>query len=599
MRVIQLLLPLLRLYPWAIPVLITLGCLASLSEGLGISLFMPLLQHLGSNPTAPMVAGSGLVQWLNYLFIHIPANARLPVIALGICLSIISKNAIVYTNSVLFAWVNSQINHQLRSRIFQQLLGVSYSFFFTHESGKLINILAGETWRTSQALAILVGLTINLCTIAVFGLLLLLISWPLTIWVAIALVGLSLTLQALTLQAKQLGREAVQVNTVLTNRMWEGLLGMQVIRAFGRESYEQQRFDHASRQVQATFLRMDQVSVLVGPLSEVLSTLILLAILVVALWQEQATLPTLLTFVLILYRLQPHVKQFDSARVELMGLSAAVAAVMELLDPLTKPYTRSGAIPYPGLHQGIEFQGVSFRYPSSNRTALEAVSLTIPQGKTTAVVGPSGAGKSTLLGLICRFFDPSSGLILIDGVPLSQLDLTSWRSQMAIVSQEVHIFNATVRENILYGCLEATEAEMVAAAQQAHADEFISALPQGYDTLVGDRGTRLSGGQRQRLALARAIIRNPAILILDEATNALDSIAETLIQTALDTLRQNRTVIVIAHRLSTIEHADQIIVLEQGRVAEQGTLSELLRQNGLFARLYQLQNRYALPQNCD
>lgn len=217
--------------------------------------------------------------------------------------------------------------------------------------------------------------------------------------------------------------------------------------------------------------------------------------------------------------------------------------------------------------------------------------MLIPAGKTTALVGPSGAGKSTLIKLILRMYDPTKGAIYVDDYNLREMDIKSWRGRIAVVSQDVYVFDTTVRENIAYGRLEATEAEIITAAKLAEAHDFICEFPQGYDTHVGNRGIRLSGGERQRIALARAIVRNPDILILDEATNALDSISEHLIQQALETLSQDRTVIVIAHRLSTVEHADHIIVLEEGRVREQGNMECLLQRNGLYAQLYNLQNR--------
>jgi subfamily B ATP-binding cassette protein MsbA len=281
----------------------------------------------------------------------------------------------------------------------------------------------------------------------------------------------------------------------------------------------------------------------------------------------------------------------DSTRVGLTALTSSVQDVMYFLDTSDKPYITSGHLPIKNLEQGIYFESVNFRYNPLEELALKDISICIPRGKTTAVVGPSGAGKSTLIGLICRFYDVTSGEIYVDNCPLRELNLTDWRNQIAIVSQDVYMFSTSVLENIAYGRLDATEDEIIEAAKLANAHEFIMQLPEGYDTKVGDRGIRLSGGQRQRIALARAIVRNPQILILDEATNALDSISEHLIQEALNTLSQNRTVIVIAHRLSTIEQAEQIIVINEGRVAEQGNLQQLLEHDGLFAQLYHLQYR--------
>jgi subfamily B ATP-binding cassette protein MsbA len=219
------------------------------------------------------------------------------------------------------------------------------------------------------------------------------------------------------------------------------------------------------------------------------------------------------------------------------------------------------------------------------------VTCSINSGETTALVGPSGAGKSSLISLVCRFYDPSSGRLLIDGIPLQELDLAWWRSQIAVVSQDVHLFNASVAENIVYGKLDATRAELLEAARKAHALEFIEDLPDGFETVLGDWGLLLSGGQRQRVALARAFVRDPQILILDEATNSLDLISETVVQDALEEFGRGRTVVIIAHRISTVEHADKVIVLDSGRVVESGSVTQLLAKGGLFSRFYALQLR--------
>jgi subfamily B ATP-binding cassette protein MsbA len=240
---------------------------------------------------------------------------------------------------------------------------------------------------------------------------------------------------------------------------------------------------------------------------------------------------------------------------------------------------------------GVVFDNVSLHYGCEKGPALDQVTCSIDIGETTALVGPSGAGKSSLISLICRFYDPSMGRLLIDGIPLQELNLTWWRSQIAVVSQDIFLFNSTVAENIAYGKLNATREELVEAARKAHALEFIENLPDGFETVLGDGGLRLSGGQRQRLALARAFVRDPQILILDEATNSLDLISEKVIQDALEEFGHGRTVLIIAHRISTIEHADKVIVLDAGRVIESGSVRQLLARDGLFSRFYALQIR--------
>lgn len=593
-KIFKRLMPLLKPYPWAMPSIVVLGMLASIFEGLGISLFIPVLQSLMQDqPQAS--SNSALLQHLLQLVDGIPERERLWVLPLLILICILIKNLLSYSNRVLSAWLQARVSHRLRLQVFQQLLGVGYGYLEKQDSGRLMNTLAGETWRTSQAISLCIVLVTTLCTTVVYAALLFLISVPLTLLIGIVMGMISLVIRFVTRHVESYGKKALQANEDLGLRMYEGLVGMRTIRSFGREGYEHQKFNRASQKVQSTFLRLDILSATVQPLYEILSSLLVLAILVVAVQNDRSFLPTLLTFLFMLHRLQPQMQQIDGYRTSLQSLVASIDDVLQFLDPTDKSYIQSGTVPFHGLQNAIALESVGFRYTAQDKSALNCVSLHIPAGKTTALVGPSGAGKSTLINLICRFYDPSEGEIQINGQPLQSLILSDWRDHIAIVSQDIHVFNATIAENIAYGRLDATRSEIVAAAQQAHAHDFINQMPQGYDTPVGDRGIRLSGGQRQRIALARAIVRNPDILILDEATNSLDSISEHLIQETLELLGRDRTVIVIAHRLSTIENADHIVVLNQGQVVEQGTTEQLLRRNGLFSEMYRLQNRVLAP----
>jgi ATP-binding cassette, subfamily B, bacterial MsbA len=367
-----------------------------------------------------------------------------------------------------------------------------------------------------------------------------------------------------------------------------GVSGIKTIQSFGRESYEDNRFGKASKQARNILVKINILASTIAPLSEGVTIGFLILMMFVAM-KSQLSLPVLLAFIFMLYRLQPQIAKFDNNRIQTLGLLGAVDRVISLLDPTDKPYIQSGARPFTGLQQGIAFKSVSFYYDREQQPALRGIDLSIPQGKTTALVGYSGAGKSTLVDLLFRFYDPTEGEIYVDNYRLQDLDLTAWRSRIAIVSQDVHIFNTSIRENITYGKFEATDAEVIAAATQAHAHEFICQLDRGYDTLVGDRGTKLSGGQKQRISIARAILANPEIIILDEATNSLDTVSERIVQSTFETLSRHRTTIVIAHRLSTIEHADKIVVMERGTIVEQGQLQELIECDGLFSKLYQMQ----------
>jgi subfamily B ATP-binding cassette protein MsbA len=316
------------------------------------------------------------------------------------------------------------------------------------------------------------------------------------------------------------------------------------------------------------------------------------ALLIVVLYtalKDPGNLSMVLVFIFILYRLHPQVLELDEGRNTLVAAAPEVEQLVQLLHDSEKQTIHTGQVPFDTLADAVRFDSVSFRYSPESPWALTDVTMQIPRGQRIALVGPSGAGKSTLITLLLRFYDPQSGTILVDGIPLSDLDLHSWRRHLAVVSQETHIFNASVRENIGYGRPDAGEDEIVAAARLADAHGFISALPHGYDTQVGDYGVGLSGGQKQRIALARAIVRKPDILILDEATNALDSLSENVVMDSVRALGSDVTVIAIAHRLSTVMHSDNIVVLEGGRIKEQGPPAELLRNQALFAQLYELQ----------
>jgi len=585
LRALRALFPLLRLRRWMVSMIIILGVLTALSEGLSISLLVPLIQNqMGT-------ADAGVIGRMTAVFQGIPAERRLWWIGVSILMLVVLKNVLSYSYSLLFQWVNASISHRLRCGIFHQLLSVSQSYLDGHDSGKLLNTLGTDTWRVSSAFAVLANMIINACMTLTLGSLLLLISWKLTLITGCLLLLISQIVQRLTGRAKQLGLQATAASATLSQRMLETFHGLRLVRAFGRESHEQNRFDVASGTVRKIFWKLESTSALVHPLSEVLTASLLLGIVAVMAMRAPGQMAASLTFLILLYRLQPRIRQFDSDRVALNAFSASVEEVRKLLDETDKPYLRSGARVLNSIEKGIVLENVSLYYDSAKGPALDEVTCSINSGETTALVGPSGAGKSSLISLVCRFYDPSSGRLLIDGIPLQELDLAWWRSQIAVVSQDVHLFNASVAENIIYGKLDATREELLEAARKAHALEFIEGLPDGFETVLGDWGLLLSGGQRQRVALARAFIRDPQILILDEATNSLDLISETVVQDALEEFGRGRTIVIIAHRISTIEHADKVIVLDSGKVVESGSVTQLLSKGGLFSRFYALQLR--------
>jgi ATP-binding cassette, subfamily B, bacterial MsbA len=567
--------------------IIALGALSSLSEGFGISLFIPFLHGL-EQPAFHPDTGIWLADALARLFSRVAPEHRLMVIAACIFGSILLKGLLSFSATALFGWIDMRITHRLRSSIFEQVLSVEYGFIEASPSGRLFNTLSTETWRTSDALSTLVDIIISICMITVYGTLLLLISWKLTLLVIMFMAMVSMVVRLLTRHVKTLSTDLTHANALFSKRMVQAIDGMKVVRAFGREGYEQKRFDTVSGRISRLVMKLIVAAGLVNPVYEILAGGLLVYVLFTTL-QTPSGLAPLLVFIFVLYRLQPKIKELDEQRVKLSSLSASVEDVMSLLDCTASPYPVCGSIPIKGLKRGICFDRVFFHYGNSERPALNDVSIFIPAGKTTALVGPSGAGKSTLVKLILKLYDPTAGEILVDDYSLKDLDLSLWRSHIALVSQDVYLFDATVKENIAYGRLDASTEEIVEAARRADAHGFISRLPDGYETEVGERGVRLSGGQQQRIAMARAFLRRPEILILDEPTSVLDTISEHLIQDALERLMQHCTVIIIAHRLSTIKRADHIIVLDEGHICEEGDLQDLLQRRGLFAKLHEMQ----------
>jgi ATP-binding cassette, subfamily B, bacterial MsbA len=582
-----MLLPLVRHSTWWLPATILLGILSSLAESIGLSLFVPLLESL--NQTGQHFSGGdNLQRILHFILRRAQASNPLPYVTALILVMTVAKASVTYAHSVLAANLNSRVTHRLRSQVFDRLTSISPRKLDELGSGRLVNLLATDTWHTSDAIALFMGLVTGLCSILVFSTLLVAISWKLTALVVAGVVLVSTMLRAVTGAARRLGEEGVEANAVLSAHMLDALDGLREIQVFGLKRRRQAMFDAVSDRVRAIYCRLDLLHRAVTPLSEVLYVGLLLGLLVIGVAGRDSA-NNVVVFLLVLYRLQPHIRQFDSDRLSLVSLTSSVEDVTKFLgtvEPTEPP--RAAAILEPD--DCLEFSGVSFSYGSGREPALRKLSIRIPAGQTTAIVGPSGSGKSTLISLLCRFYEPESGALLVDGCPLSSIDAEAWRSRIAWVSQDAYVFADSVRENIRYGRLDATDEEVIEAANQADAACFIQELPDGYDTQIGRGGEQLSSGQVQRIALARAFLRKAALLILDEATNALDSISEHAIRAAIRKSALRQTVIIVSHRLSTVRHADRVVVISEGRVLEEGSATDLLASRGLFFQMRELQH---------
>jgi len=602
-KTIRLLLPLLRSHSSALPAAVLLGLVSSLAETAGLSLFAPLLQALDRNAFAGDASGI-LSPFFRFVLHRLPADHPLPFIVALILALTICKGLLVCGHSTLAARINSQVTHGLRTRVFSRLLDISQSHLEATGTGRLINLLATDTWHASDAVSLLIGLVINACSVLVFTALLIALSWKLTVLVAFGVVVVSLALQAVTSRARRLGQDAHEANTVLSEHMLDALEGLREVQIFGLREHRTSLFEALSARVRSIYFRLDLLNRLASPLSEILYVALLLGLLLIGV-AGLRSIPSMIVFLLVLYRMQPQIRQLDSGRLALAALTGPVEAVLNFLaapglvapgidqraeTPVKPARATPAGVPTPGFLYAIEFDRVSFAYDAARDLAVDDISFHIPAGKTTAIVGPSGSGKTTLVSLLCRFYEPADGRILINGRPLNGIDAAEWRSQIAWVSQDAHIFSASTKENIGYGRLGATQEEIVLAAQAAGADEFIRQLPAGYDTKIGNGGTQLSSGQTQRIALARAFLRHPAMLILDEATNALDSISEEWIRTHVRNMHGELTVVIISHRLRAVSGADQVVVLAEGRVSEQGTPRDLALGHGLFSRFRELQH---------
>ncbi len=377
--------------------------------------------------------------------------------------------------------------------------------------------------------------------------------------------------------------------TVFHSTATEFINGIRTVHASGTQEFERQRFYSVSSQLLDASIKVVRAWTLVKPIASAIATTTIIGLIILSFAVFTLPVESLLTFFFVMTRLVPSIQDINGTVAFMSTLNGSLDNVKKLLQSEDRAYFQNGSIEFTRLNRSIDIVSADFGYEPSN-LVLHGITLTIEKGKTTALVGASGAGKTTLADLIPRFYDPTEGHIYIDGVDLRDFDIYSLRKNMAVVSQDTFIFNTSVWNNIAYGTENATEAEIKEAARLANALEFIEDMPQGFDTQLGDRGVRLSGGQRQRIAIARALLRDPQILILDEATSALDSVSERLIQESLEKLSVGRTVIAIAHRLSTIASSDKVVVLEGGYILEQGKYQDLLLQRGKLWKYHQIQN---------
>ena len=497
------------------------------------------------------------------------------------------RGVFTFATAYLNNWVMSRVLNDLRGMVFERLLRLPVVRFHEESTGKIINTVIGDVRQVVDMINS-VFLAFVRDTLVVAGLLigLMMLNWKLTL---IALVVVPLTaviVRTTTARLRRLNRDNQRVTGEMTQVVEEAARGHQVIRVFSGETYERRRFEARSEALRGFSQRMTVAAAATVPITQIATALAVSVVIVIAIRSAMSVGEFTNFITLMLMLLQPLKALVEVNGPMQRGLSAA-ETVFEMIDaPLEHD---SGTKVLDRAKGHLELQDVSFRYSVNNPLALSGVSLEVLPGQTVALVGVSGGGKSTFVNLVTRFYAPQSGRLLLDGVPYDDIALTSLRAQLAMVSQNVVLFDDTLGANIAYGAEQADPARLAAAIKAAHLFDVVAALPEGVDTMIGENGMRLSGGQRQRVAIARAIYKDAPILILDEATSALDNESERAVQAALDALMSGRTTLVIAHRLSTIERADRIVVMDQGRIVESGRHDELLAAGGIYANLYRLQ----------
>jgi subfamily B ATP-binding cassette protein MsbA len=579
-------------FPHLVILSLVFTLLAAIFEGFGIGFVLTFLQNLTNSGAEPIRTG---INWFdrNLLGVYSSATERVYRICFLILLTTWFRAAFTFLGQAYSQRTQLALGDRLRKRLFEQLQALSLQYFAKQRAGDLINGITSEIYQLMQAFNIVSTVFIQGSTLVVYILSMLILSWQLTLVSVMLYSLLAVGIANLLAWVREASFERTTAGRLYTSIALEFINGIRTVQAFAAQDFERRRFYRASEQLLATATKSVTAMALVGPMTEGASVTLLVGILLLAFsfltTNGQLQSASLLAFLFVLFRSTPLLRQLNNARGQLNNFQGSLDHIKELLRTDNKTYLQNGKMSFRGLQQAIEFHSVDFGY-EPDELVLRNITLTIERGKMTALVGSSGAGKSTLVDLIPRFYDPIEGKVLIDGVDLTTFDINSVRRRLAVVSQDTFIFNDSVRNNIAYALPEVDEATIREAAQLANALEFIESLPEGLETRLGDRGVRLSGGQRQRIAIARALLRDPEILILDEATSALDSVTERLIQESIETLATGRTVIVIAHRLSTIVRADKVVVLEQGRIVEQGGYQELLERRGRLWKYHQMQH---------
>lgn len=581
----------LRRYPAQSLAICALVLLSSVFDGASFGMLIPLIQSMTSQGGG-IFSGARFLGHMRPFLDGATQTQAVSLIFIIMFLIIVLKNVFTYLSGIGIARLRFRVIRDLRVDLMNRVLGYDMKFFDSMKTGHLVTSVNEETARMGNFMLSILQLLVSLARIGAYLALLFFISWKASLIVFTLIASVLIPIELIMYRLKILGQRTSKALADYNHKLFELLSGVRVIKSRATEDPEKSAFASLAGALSGCQYDNNKHIQLIMPLTEVFIFGLIGACFLTALnvfsIDTAKVFPFVATYLLVLVKLLAQLNAANGSRSEALNQLAAFDAYEKVYDESDKRNIISGNRIIPKFSNSIEFRSASFSY-GKEKVVLKDVSIRIPKGKITAFVGPSGAGKSTLVNLIPRFYDVSSGVVLVDGTDIRDISLKEWRRKIGFISQDVFIFNMSVKDNIRYGQPDISDENVVRAARMANAHEFIQELPLGYDTIVGERGVRLSGGQKQRISIARAIINDPEVLILDEATSSLDTETERLITSAIDRITKDRTVIAIAHRLSTIFHADNIIVLDNGRVIETGNHNELVGRNGSYKRLYEAQ----------
>lgn len=565
---------------------------SALFDNFTLAMIIPVSDRIMTNKQ--ILIPVKLPQFLNRfvdLLNSTPPDVLIKWVAITMIVLFMLKGLFSFFQGYLMSDIGQRVVRDIRSELYTKLQSLSLDYFTKKRGGELISRITNDVKLVENAVSYgSTDLFYQTFQVILFGILALSLNPKLAIVVVVLMPLISLPIINMGKALRKLSKRGQEKMADINSVLYETIIGARIVKAFNMEQYEIDRFNRINSDYYKVAMKSIKRLLLLGPSTEFLGCIAGIAVFV---WLGKDVMAGKISFGVFglslgaLFSLVRPFKKLSQVHSLNQQAVAASTRIHEVLETFPSVEEKSSPMELAGFKNDVVFENIWFNY--DNKEILKNINLKVRRGSMLAVVGPSGVGKSTMIDLIPRFYDPKKGRLLIDGVDIKDVSLKSLRNQIGIVSQETILFNDTIRANIAYGSSQAKQADIEEAAKKAHIHDFIIHLPQGYDTIIGDRGMKLSGGERQRLAIARALLKNPPILLLDEATSQLDTTSERIVQEALNRLIEGRTVFVIAHRLSTIRHADTIVVLSEGMIVEQGTHDQLITQEGLYRKLYQMQ----------